>query len=103
MKHFLIKYRFANGSRDEWHGEIARFIAALERDPELSGKISYRCMRAKEGADYYHLAAAVDDAAAKALGERDFFRHYTERSDSVSGGTVEVVPLEIVAETAFRA
>jgi hypothetical protein len=103
MNHFLIKYRFATGSPDEWHAEIGRFIAALENDPALAGKISYRSLKAKAGSDYYHLAAAVDDATAKALGERDFFSHYTEQSDRVSGGTVEVVPLEMIAETTYRA
>ena len=103
MNHFLIKYRFATGSPDEWHAEIRRFIAALENDPTLSGRISYRALKAKAGSDYYHLAAAVDDATAKALGERDFFSHYTEQSDIVSGGTVEVVPLEMIAETTYRA
>jgi hypothetical protein len=103
MKHFLIKYRFANGSEEEWHQDIARFIAALESDPALSGSVSYRCMKTTEGPDYYHLAAAVDDQAAKTLGERDFFSRYTERSDFISGGTVEVLPLEIIAETKYRA
>lgn len=102
MNYFLIKYRFAGGSKDEWHQEIARFIAALENDPTLSGKISYRCLRAKDDSGYYHLATAADDGAAKALGARDFFSRYTERSDVVSGGTVEVVPLELVAETQYR-
>jgi hypothetical protein len=103
MKHFLIKYRFEHGSEDAWHQDIARFIAALESDPVLSGKISYRCTRVKDSPDYYHLAAAADEEAASALGERDFFSRYTERTDAVSGGTVEVLPLEIVAETTFRA
>lgn len=103
MKYFLIKYHFKNGSAQEWHQEIERFIGALEKDPELSGKISYRCMKAKQGSDYYHLAGATDDQAAKTLGERDFFTHYTERSDFVSGGTVEVVPLEFIAQTTLRA
>lgn len=103
MKHFLIKYRLTNGSKEEWHQEIARFIAALENDPDLSAKISYRCMKTAEGPDYYHLAAATDDQAAKTLGERSFFSRYTEKSDFVSGGTLEVLPLEIVAETQYRA
>lgn len=60
-------------------------------------------MKTTEGSDYYHLAAAVDDEAAKALGERDFFSRYTEMAERVSGGTVEVLPLEIVAETTYRA
>jgi hypothetical protein len=29
MKHFMIKYQFANGTTEEWHREIGRFIAAL--------------------------------------------------------------------------
>jgi hypothetical protein len=103
MKHFLIKYRFTNGSEEEWRGEIARFITALEQDPTLSGRIAYRAMKTKAGPDYYHVAAVVDEETATALGERDFFLQYTQKLDMLSGGTVEVSPLEILAETAFRA
>ena len=99
MKQFLIKYRFKHGLRDEWHKEIARFIAALESDPVLNGKISYRSMKVKDSDDYYHLASAEDELAVKTLGERDFFSNYTKRTEDVSGGEVEVLPLEIVAET----
>jgi len=76
MKHFLIKYRFKHGSRTEWHQEIANFISALESDPDLNGKISYRSMKVKESDDYYHLASAEDERAVKTLGERDFFSSY---------------------------
>lgn len=103
MKHFLIKYHFTNGSPDEWHQEITRFIAALESDPALSGRISYRCMKARDGGDYYHLATAVDDRAPDELGVRAFFEHYTKASAAAAGGTLEVVPLEIIAETTFVA
>ena len=33
MKHFMIRYKFANGTTEAWHGEIARFIAALDGSP----------------------------------------------------------------------
>jgi quinol monooxygenase YgiN len=103
MKHFLIRYRFEQGSRDDWHQEIARFIAALNADAELAGKISYRAMKIRDDdTSYVHLASAVDDAAVKALGERAFFKHYTEQTELVSGGSVEVLPLEIIAETAAQ-
>jgi hypothetical protein len=102
MKYFLIKYRFESGTREDWHAEIERFISALDADPALSGKISYRCLKSKEGSDCYHLATAADDQAAKTLGERDFFTRYTEKCEAVSGGTVEVVPLELIGETAYR-
>jgi hypothetical protein len=101
MKHFLIRYRFEHGSAADWHAEIGRFIAALDADPELSGKVSYRAMKLRDDdTSYLHLATAADDDAVKALGQRPFFKHYTEQTELVSGGSVEVLPLEIIAETA---
>ena len=33
MKTFLIKYRFKEGSPEDWHRHIGRFIAALDSAP----------------------------------------------------------------------
>jgi hypothetical protein len=103
MKHFLIKYRLTKGTKEAWHEEITKFIAALDGDPGLKGKISYRCLTGRDGSDYYHLASAADDQAVSALQGRDFFKHYTEATKAASGGGVEVMPLEIIAETKHRA
>ena len=101
MKHFMIKYQFAGGTTEEWHREVARFIAAIDGDPELKGRISYRCMKNRDDSAYFHLAAAADEAAVKALQSRDFFRTYTARTHAVAaGGHVTVTPLELIAETA---
>jgi hypothetical protein len=103
MKHFLIKYRLKNVPEEQWQQDIVRFIAALDGDPDLSGKISYRCMKGRGGSDYYHLAAAADEEAIKALQSREFFSRYTEQTKLAAGGEVEVLPLEIVAQTKHRA
>jgi hypothetical protein len=100
MKHFLIKYRLKNGSEERWHQDIVRFISALDNDPALRGKISYRCMKGRGGSDYYHIATAADDDAIRALQAREFFIRYTEETKLAAGGEVEVLPLETVAETA---
>ena len=100
MKHFMIKYQFANGTPEAWHLEIAKFIAALDNDPELKGKISYRCMKNRDDSSYIHLAAAADEQAIKTLQARDFFKHYTEKTKQVAGGGVTVTPIEWIAETA---
>ena len=100
MKHFMIKYQFANGTTAEWHQEIARFISALNNDPELKGKIIYRVMKNRDDTSYYHLAAAADEQAIKTLQARDFFKHYTEKTRQVAGGDVVVTPIELIAETA---
>jgi hypothetical protein len=52
MKHFLIKYRLTNGTEADWHQAIARFISALDDDPDLNGKVSYRCMKIRDGQAY---------------------------------------------------
>src|SRR5262249_25126024 len=103
MKRFLIKYRRQNAGQDAWHRDIAEFIAALDADPALQGKISYCCMKSRDGADYYHLATAADEHAVKALQQHPSFKQYTEKSGAAAGGEVDVLPLEIVAETRWRA
>jgi hypothetical protein len=100
MKHFMIRYQFANGAPDEWHREIGRFIAALNRDTELKGKIIYRCMKGRDDTNYYHLASAADEQAVKTLQAREFFKQYTEKTRQVAGGDVVVTPMELIAETA---
>jgi hypothetical protein len=100
MKHFMIKYQFTNGTPAEWHQEIGRFIAALNADPELKGKISYRVMKHRDDSSYFHLAAAADEQAVKTLQSRDFFKHYTEKTRQVAGGEVMVTPIELIDATA---
>ena len=100
MKYNMIRYQFANGTPEDWHREVARFIAALDGDPELKGKIGYRVMKNRDDSSYFHLAAAADEAAVKTLQSRDFFKHYTERTRQVAGGDVIVTPIELIAETA---
>jgi hypothetical protein len=101
MKHFMIKYQFVNGTTEQWHREIERFIAALNSDPELKGKISYRVMKNRDDTSYYHLAAAADEQAIKTLQAREFFKHYTEKTRQVAGDEVTVTPIEVIAETAM--
>jgi len=31
MKHFMIKYQFANGTTEEWHREIGRLHCRAQR------------------------------------------------------------------------
>ena len=40
MKHFMIRYTRSSASEADWHRDIAGFIAALDGDPDLKGKIS---------------------------------------------------------------
>ena len=99
MRYNLIKYHLTNGNPDEWNREVASFVKAIDEDPSLRGKIAYRALRT-EGGDYYHLAVSVDETATKELVSRDFFKQYAEKVEKASAGGVEVLPLEVVAQTA---
>src|ERR1700750_2277313 len=99
MKYNMIRYQFANGTPEDWHREVARFIAALDGDPELKGKIGYRVMKNRDDSSYYHIASVVDDAAVKTLQSREFFKAYQAKTRSVAaGGQVTGTPLEVIAE-----
>ena len=101
MKYSIIKYQFANGTTEDWHREVGRFVAALDGDPELKGRINYRVMKNRDDASYFHLAAAADDAAVKTLQSRDFFKVYQAKTREVAAdGNVTVTPIEVIAATA---
>jgi hypothetical protein len=100
MKHFLIRYRLTSGTEADWHQTVARFIAALDDDPELRQRISYRCMKIRDDQAYYHLAAAADEHAIKILQQREYFKRYTEATNHAGGGDVVVSPLDVIAESA---
>lgn len=108
MKRFLITYTHrpeTGWTEEDWHRQVRAFIAALDDDPALRGRIVYRCMKAKDakdektGAAYYHLAEAADDGAIQELQQRAFFQRYTEETKRVAGGVVQVTALETIAET----
>jgi quinol monooxygenase YgiN len=103
MTQTIIRYKLTNAAADEWHRDIAKFIAALDTDPAIDGRISYRVMKSREGNDYYHIATPADDDAVKALQQSAFFKPYQERTRQVAGGEVIVSPLELVAETKRKA
>lgn len=99
MKHFMIKYDFKQGDQASWHQEIDRFIAAITDDPELKGRIGYRCMKNLGDNGYVHLASVADDATQKALQSRDFFKRYSETLRKVAGGEVTVTPVDMIGGT----
>ena len=99
MKHFLIKYRLRHGSAEDWHRQIAEFVSALDTDPDLKGRITYRVLKPVGGDEYYHLATAMDDEAVAILQAKDVFKRHNERTRLAAGEDVRGVPLEIIVET----
>ena len=104
MKSSMIRYEFANGSEAEWHAEIARFIAELDSDPVIAGRIAYRVTKVRNGTAYTHLAAATDDDAIKAMQGSAFFKRYQEATRRVArDGKVDVTAIDVIGETKRKA
>jgi hypothetical protein len=101
MKRFVITYthRPESGSVEEWHQRVQGFISALDGDPELRGRINYRCLKVKDRADYFHFVEALDDEVPDVLATRAWFKAYTAETKRVSGGEVQVLSVETIAET----
>ena len=101
MKHFMIKYQFTNGTTEEWHREIGRFIAAIDSDPELKGQDHLSLHEEPRRWPLFPSRQRHDEAAQKTLQQRDFFKAYTEMTRKVAaGGEVTVTPIELIGATA---
>ena len=100
MKYFLISYRLEQGMEERRREEIATFIAAIDGDPELRGRVSYACLKVRDGDQYFHLATVADAAAQQTLQSRAFFQRYTAATEAVAVGEVDVTPLDFIAQTA---
>jgi hypothetical protein len=92
-----LRERLQFAAQDAWSDLPGSLCASEEPGSDLA--IAQGSVPVRDGIDYYHLAFAVDDRAIKTLQERDFFKRYTEKTKFVAGGEVEVLPLEVVAET----
>ena len=104
MKHFLIKYRFKDGSPEAWREEIQTFHRRRRSRPGLEwpDRLSLHESGKWVGRGLPPRRRRRTRNGPRPLQQRDFFKHYTEETKRVSGGTVEVLPLTILAETSAR-
>jgi hypothetical protein len=101
MIYSLIEYRRKEPS-EAWEREVVAFIQAIERDPSLRGRVSYRCLKQQDGVTFCHLAAAVDDSAVDDLKRKPFFKPYSERLRAVAETEPEFTKLQVVGGTEIQ-
>jgi len=100
MKHFMIKYQFANGTTEEWHREIGRFHLRARQRSRAEGKDHLPLHEEPRRFQLLSSRRGRRRAGHQDLQARDFFKHYTEKTRQVAGGDVVVTPMELIAETA---
>lgn len=93
-----IRYEF-DGDEAIWEVAIARFIAAVNADDEITGKFNYRVMKAREGKTRVHWGQWDVPETVKILQSRDYFKEFAAALKDLAGDTLSPVPLTGYAVT----
>lgn len=93
-----IRYEF-NGDEAIWEATIARFIDAVNADPEIGGKFSYRVMKAREGKTRVHWGQWDVPETVQILQSREYFKEFAAVLKGFAGDTLSPVPLVGYAAT----
>ena len=101
MIYSLIEYRIKEPS-ETWEREVLAFIQAIDGDPSLRGRISYRCLKQQDGVSFCHLAAASDESAVEELKRKPFFKPYSERLRAVAESGPKFTKLAVIGGTAIQ-
>jgi hypothetical protein len=97
----LIEYRIKEPSKT-WESEVVPFIEAIDGDPSLRGRISYRCLKQQDGVSFCHFAAASDESAVEELKRKPFFKPYSERLRAVAESGPKFTKVAVIGGTAVQ-
>ena len=78
------------------------FIEAIDLDPSLRGRISYRSFKGADGVSFYHMTAAEDAGAIAELREKPFFKQYAARMREVAQGGPEFTQMQLIGGTKIQ-
>ena len=99
MHGISIRYEFS-GDEDKWEAAIRGFIAAIDADPEVSGRFTYRVNKAKEGNMRVHWGSWDRPETVATLQSRDYFKSFAAELQAMAGESLSAVPLTEWAQTA---
>lgn len=94
----LIQYDYV-GDEGEWMAACEAFVAAIDADPDLTGKFSYRISKAPDGVGRVHVGRWEAKETLAHLQAQDFFQTFAEKIGEFSGGKRTATPLELAAGT----
>ena len=89
-----------DGEEAAWEQATSNFIAAIDQDPELAGRLHYRVNRAREGGRRVHWGWWDDPEIVPILQSRDYFKEFTARVREMAGRTLTTIPLTRRGQTA---
>ena len=99
MHGITILYDY-KGDEAAWERTTSRFIAAIDKDKELAGRLHYRVNRAKEGSRRVHWGWWESPDIVPILQSRDYFKEFTARVREMGGDSLTTIPLTRHGQTA---
>lgn len=98
MRSITIRYRY-DGPEDPWRETIAAFIAALDSDPEVTGRFTYQVAVADDGVGRIHWGRWDTKETLATMQSRDYFKTFAAKVKEFAGGQPESVAAEVGFKT----
>ncbi|MBT7664936.1 MAG: hypothetical protein HN608_08420, partial [Rhodospirillaceae bacterium] len=95
----LIQYDY-DGDEGPWLAAAEEFVAAIDADPALHGKFSYRVNVAPDGVGRVHVGEWDSEETLSHLQSQDFFKTFAAKIGEFSGSGPNATRLSLAAETA---
>ena len=95
----LIQYNY-DGDEGAWMAAVEEFTAAIDADPALAGKFSYRVNIAADGVGRVHVGRWDAEETVAHLQGQDFFKRFAAKIGEFAGGAPNATRLRLAAETA---
>ncbi len=99
MDGILIQYNY-DGEEAPWLAAVEAFIAAVDGDPALAGKFSYRVNVASDGVGRVHVGQWDSEETLAHLQSQEFFKTFAGKIGEFSGGGPNASRMRLAAETA---
>ncbi len=94
----LIQYDY-DGDEAPWLAAIEAFVTAIDADPDLRRKFSYRVATAADGVGRVHVGRWDSEATLAHLQSQEFFKQFAGKIGEFSGGGPNATRLQLAAET----
>ena len=98
MHGISIRYRY-DGDEATWRAAIDGFVDAINRDPDIGGKISYAVSVAKDGVTRVHAGRWDSEETVKTLQSRDYFKTFAQAVRQFGGDSLSALQVSLYRET----
>ena len=98
MRSITISYKFG-GPEGEWRKMVGDFIAAIDGDPEVAGKITYQVATADDRETRIHWGRWDNQDTLRTMQSRDYFKTFAERLRELTGGQQNVMASDVILKT----